>query len=65
MIRIEDNCVGCTSIGLPCRGRYCPNRHQEVHYCDHCDKELTNHKIYEVDGEELCQSCAEEAEEND
>jgi formylmethanofuran dehydrogenase subunit E len=36
----------------------CPKRHVEVHYCDLCGEELDD--VYEVDGEELCESCLKE-----
>lgn len=55
MIRIENFCVDCTSIGLHCLGESCPNMHVEVHYCDKCGIQLD--EIYECDGEELCADC--------
>ena len=59
MIKYENHCCGCAAPGYPCIGRSCPNRHVEVHYCDHCDEELG--EIYDVDGEELCEECLKEA----
>lgn len=53
MIRHENHCVGCPPE-MGCSS-FCPYRDVEVHYCDHCDEELD--EIYEVDGEELCESC--------
>lgn len=55
MLKYENHCVGCTSMGIPCMGRTCPNRKVPVYYCDKCDEELD--EIYEVDDEELCEEC--------
>ena len=52
MTRIENHCIDC---GLHCLGPACRYRNVEVHYCDKCHEELD--EIYEVDGEELCESC--------
>ena len=57
MKRIENECVGCTSIGLHCIGSSCPNLNVPHWYCDNpeCGCELD--EIYDVDGEELCEEC--------
>lgn len=54
MVKYENYCCSCD----PCRGSICPNRKVPVHYCDKCGEELD--KIYDVDGEELCESCLKE-----
>ncbi len=54
MVRYEDECVGCTSMGLPCLGNSCPNRNVPHFYCDGCGDETT---LYEFDGEQLCIDC--------
>ena len=54
MKKIEDECVGCTSVGLPCLGIGCPNRNVVRFYCDECGNE---EKLYCYDGEELCKDC--------
>ena len=54
MKRIENECVGCTSIGLSCLGISCPNRNVVRFYCDKCGEE---EKLYYYNGEELCQDC--------
>lgn len=54
MQRIEDECVGCTSIGLYCLGNSCPNRNVIRYYCDRCGCE---EKLYYYNGLELCQEC--------
>ena len=55
MVKYENHCVGCTSMGLYCMGSSCPNRNVPVPYCDECGCELE--EIYDVDGEELCEEC--------
>ena len=55
MIVYENHCCDCAVPGYPCLGRSCPLVNVEVHYCDHCGEEID--KIYDVDGEELCEEC--------
>ena len=52
--RIENHCVGCPAE-MGCLGSSCPHQNVEVHYCDKCGDELD--AIYDVDGNELCESC--------
>lgn len=54
MKRIEDECVGCTSVGLHCLGNYCPYVNVVRFYCDECGSE---EKLYHYHGKELCQDC--------
>lgn len=54
MKRIENECVGCTSVGLYCMGDSCPNRNVTHYYCDYCDRER---KLYHYDGDEICEEC--------
>lgn len=54
MQRVENECVGCSTIGLPCMGSSCPNRNVTRHYCDRCGCEDT---LYYYDGYELCEEC--------
>ena len=58
MKRIEDHCCDCATPAYPCRGRSCPNRNVEVHYCDKCGEVLED--IYEADCDELCEDCLKE-----
>ena len=55
MIRYENECVGCTGLGLPCMGDSCPNRMVPRFYCDRCKEEVDD--LYDFDGEELCGEC--------
>ena len=55
MRRTEDNCVGCSTIYGSCLGAGCPNRNQIVLVCDKCEADVD--KLYEYEGEELCQEC--------
>jgi hypothetical protein len=56
MKRIENECVGCTSLGMHCLGIGCPNREVLHYYCDECEDECD---LYEYDGKELCIECIE------
>jgi hypothetical protein len=64
MVVVEDQCCDCAAPGYPCRGSLCPNRHVEVHYCDHCGYEIED-EVHEVDGEEFCSGCYEKLFENE
>ena len=55
MKTIENECVGCTSMGLPCMGSSCPNRNVVRCYCDECGEETTLY--YYDDDKELCADC--------
>ena len=54
MKKIENECVGCTEIGLPCLGIACPKRNVPHWYCDECGEE---EELYHYDGRELCIEC--------
>lgn len=58
MRKTEDECVGCTSLGLSCIGAGCPNRNVTRLYCDKCGIETD---LYYFDGQELCLDCIEES----
>lgn len=52
MIKYEDYCVDCEH----CIGFACPYKMKiPVHYCDKCGDAIDD--VYEVDGEELCETC--------
>ena len=57
MKQIENECVGCRGIGLPCMGNSCPNMNVTRFYCDRCGEE---EQLYNYDGEELCINCIED-----
>lgn len=55
MIEKENFCVGCTSMGLPCRGSACENyEDQIVVSCDECG---LGDKIYQDGDQQLCAYC--------
>lgn len=55
MKRTENECVGCTELGIPCMGSSCPNRHVTRWYCDMCGDE--SDVLYDYDDKELCEYC--------
>lgn len=54
MKKTENECVGCTSMGLPCMGHGCPNLAVTRFYCDECGDE---EELYYYDEQELCIEC--------
>ncbi len=65
MIKITNECVGCSSLGLPCRGSSCSNRHVTRIYCDVCGEEIdydSNRWNQYVDYH-VCEDCEPEEEE--
>lgn len=58
MKEVTDECCGCTSMGLPCMGSSCPNRHVVRLYCDKCDEEVDVLYYGSTSGKELCAECA-------
>lgn len=53
-----ETCVGCTSMGLHCRGHACPNYDGIFEYtCDKCKEGFDPEDLYDVDGEMLCAEC--------
>lgn len=52
MIRYESQCVNC---GFPCRYEACPNYKVRILECDRCKDEVE--KLYDYDGEEICEEC--------
>lgn len=56
MIEKENFCVGCTGMGLPCRGSSCENyRDQIIVSCDNCGE--SDRKIYQDGNDQLCAYC--------
>ena len=63
MQKIENRCCECATGGYPCRGRFCPLRRVEVHYCDKCGEKLDPSDVTDLqDGVELCEACRVEEE---
>ena len=54
MKKTENECTGCTDMGLYCLGDSCPNKNVVRFYCDRCQEETI---LYDYYGEELCQEC--------
>lgn len=54
MIIYENECVGCTGLGLRCLGPSCKNRNIPHFYCDACGEET---ELYYYDGGEYCADC--------
>ena len=57
-VRIEDECVGCTDLGMYCMGSSCPNRRVERYYCDRCGAECSPDNGG-FDYDDLCNDCRE------
>ena len=57
MKKVFNECVGCTDMGLPCKGSSCPNRSVTRFFCDKCDNEA---QLYYYGDKELCLDCIEE-----
>lgn len=62
MVKNENECVGCHTLGLPCIGMSCRNRNVPHYYCDKCKAEET---LFHCDGEELCADCIIKLVDND
>ena len=54
MVEYENECVGCTAMGLPCMGRSCPYQRVPHWHCDRCKFE---EKLFHYNDEELCVDC--------
>lgn len=57
MREVTDECVGCTSMGLPCMGSSCTFKHVTRFYCDKCKEEFEPEKLYQYGAEEVCEQC--------
>lgn len=57
MINYEDTCVGCTGMGLHCKGATCPHYKPEmVVTCDECGYDI-DEKAYKDGNKHLCLQC--------
>lgn len=55
MKTMENECVGCTSVGLRCLGVSCKYRNVVRLYCDLCESEVDT--LYVFGYQELCEEC--------
>lgn len=55
----EDECVGCSTMGLACLGSSCPYRNVPHYFCDDCEDEFEPEALYydEDTDKELCATC--------
>lgn len=58
MIVYENECCGCAVPGYPCIGKSCSRLRVPRLYCDRCECE--EDKLYDVDGEQVCEDCLRE-----
>ena len=63
MVVFENQCTGCSDLGIPCLGMCCPNRKVPVFYCDNHNCPA-NHdgtdRLFRVADSQLCMDCVEE-----
>lgn len=57
MVKYEDECVGCTDLGLYCLGIACSNRNVPHWYCDKCGLGYDPEELFCVSGTEVCEDC--------
>lgn len=58
MREVTDECVGCTTDGLPCVGEGCLLKRTTRYYCDRCKEEFEPEELYvDEDDSELCTTC--------
>lgn len=55
MVFYTDECVDCKSMGLPCYGNSCVNRHVPHFHCDKCKQEVDD--LYDYDDKQICLDC--------
>lgn len=62
MYEVND-CCSCATESYPCIGDSCSMRHAIYYRCDRCGCDgLTEDEIHRVDGEDLCDVCFDEVE---
>ena len=57
MVRMVSRCIGCSSMGLPCLGRGCPNYEVPEYVCDKCGYEIDSDIYTDEEYEHLCEDC--------
>lgn len=55
MVTYQNHCLDCKSMGLPCYGNSCVNRHVPHFYCDKCKQEVDD--LYDYDDKQICLDC--------
>ena len=63
MIAYENQCVGCSDLGMTCIGKSCPNRKVPVLYCENrkCVSSFTGtDRLFKVGDSHLCMDCIHE-----
>ena len=63
-VKIENECVGCTDLGLYCIGSSCPKRSVERYYCDRCGAECSPDNG-DFGFDDLCDDCYEVMKDED
>lgn len=66
MQRVDNECVGCTSMGLPCM--HCGRKHVSHYVCDglNCEEDtISGTKLYEDGDKHYCLKCLIENYKND
>lgn len=51
---VDNNCINCPSMGMPCMGDICNNKETVIFKCDNCGVSDT---LYKFEGQELCIDC--------
>ena len=54
MVKYENDCCDCATENYPCIGNACSRRSVPHYYCDKCGAE---EKLYDYEGQDLCESC--------
>ena len=57
-VKIVNECVGCTDLGLYCIGSSCPKQRVEKYYCDRCGAECSPDNG-DFGFDDLCDDCYE------
>lgn len=53
----EDECIRCTTMGLPCLGSSCSKRNVPYWFCDECKEYVDPSNLYKYEEKELCADC--------
>ena len=53
----ENECIRCTTMGLPCLGEICGKKHVLYYFCDECKEYKEPSELYKYERQELCSDC--------